>query len=291
MLAGSITLYFVEAEHEEERLSLASLTVSVPLALFLLHLIFPDGNPLLGEAGQIERARLQLEREASLNRIYPVLVEQKEAPPPETDQIRALSSVTAEGKGGITEKTGFHTLSPYDVLESGASNNSGAVTLRKETGSRPEKPQTAATKGQKASGSAWKIPANYRFEQDFALRYDSSGMLSVARQELAGFSYFQSMLRQIQDSFAPPGMNYAYRDHAGYVINQPIKPQVVKVQFLLDESGTVRDVRKISSLGQSEVDEACLNTLRNQNFGPPPPEVFQHGNIFGINFVFPAVRF
>lgn len=278
-------------------MSLASLVVSVPLALFFLHLILPDGNPLLGESGQLQLARRQMEKRALEERIYPVLVDQKDSPPKETDQIRALSRTSAEGKGGITEKEGFHTLTPYDVLDPGRRSATAAVPSvdspaefgQKRTDSRPTPKKEKA--GKNTGGAAWKIPANYRFQQDFALRYDSSGMLSIARQELAGFSYFQSMLRQIQDSFAPPGMNYAYRDHAGYVINQPIKPQVVKVQFLLDESGTVRDVRKISSLGQHEVDEACLNTLRNQNFGKPPAEVFQHGNIFGINFVFPAVRF
>lgn len=143
--------------------------------------------------------------------------------------------------------------------------------------------------GKGLNASPMRIPANYRFQADFAMRYDQSPTLSIATRELAGYKYFRDMLRQIRENFAPPGLNAAFRDNMGRYISQPIKPQVVKVLFLLDRTGKVRDVRVVSSMGQTAVDSACVRSLMNQNFGPPPPEVFENGNIFGINFIFPAV--
>ncbi|MCB1140147.1 MAG: energy transducer TonB [Leptospiraceae bacterium] len=134
-----------------------------------------------------------------------------------------------------------------------------------------------------------RIPANYRFQNDFSLRYDQSASLSIPRRELEGYKYFRDLLRQVRSNFAPPGLNLAYRDSAGVVISQPIKPQVVRVLFLIDEEGTVRDTRVVSSMGQQPVDQACVRSLEGHNFGKPPPEIFKHGNIFGISFVFPAV--
>ncbi|MBI41714.1 MAG: hypothetical protein CMF59_19135 [Leptospiraceae bacterium] len=134
-----------------------------------------------------------------------------------------------------------------------------------------------------------RIPANYRFQNDFAMRYDQSPSLSIPRRELEGYRYFRDLLRQVRSNFAPPGLNIAYRDSAGTVISQPIKPQVVRVLFLIDEEGTVRDTRVVSSMGQQPVDQACVRSLEGHNFGKPPPEIFKHGNIFGISFIFPAV--
>ena len=98
------------------------------------------------------------------------------------------------------------------------------------------------------------------------------------------------MIQTIRENFAPPGVNYIFRDRSGYVMNQAIKAQVVQVAFALDPMGNVSDVRKIYSLDQKLVDEACLNSLRGKNFGKPPLEIFKKGNVFGINFVFPKLR-
>jgi len=229
---------------------------------------------------------------------YQVLVEQDDRVDPKTNQIRALSDVTSEGTGHLTQTEGFHTLTEQDRMEMGkpgapGSNAQQQISKPADTlhGNGPAPDTMSSRSGtQSMSGdqTEFKIPSNYRFREDFSLRYDDTARLSIARQEIAGFRYFQHMLRQIRENFAPPGYNYAYRDMAGYVVNQPIKPQVVQVLFLLDSQGNVRDVRKVYSANQAAVDEACINALAGQNFGPPPPEVFQQGNIFGINFIFPA---
>lgn len=230
------------------------------------------------------------------DKIDPVLVEQDYKPKPETDQVRALSDVTAEGKGALTLNPGFHTLTPFDRLDLSSQGQAGAASNARNKAEGEGPSQNAANQGSaNAAGNAgndamFRIPQNYRFQSDFALRYDGSSQLSIARQELAGFRYFQKMLRQIEETFSPPGMNYSYQDIAGRVINEPIRPGVVQIQFLLDTEGNVRDVRRVSGMGQMAVDEACMNALRGQNFGVPPPEVFSQGPIFGINFIFPSMH-
>ncbi|MCE9598066.1 MAG: TonB C-terminal domain-containing protein [Spirochaetia bacterium] len=228
-------------------------------------------------------------------KIYPVLVEQDYKPKPLTEQYRALSDVSAEGTGGITLNPGFHTLTPFDRLDLGGGSRGGSQeSSRNSSETRPgdgmqqgRASTTSNGEGPLGNDAAFRIPQNYRFQADFALRYDGAAQLSVARQELAGFRYFQHMIRQIRENFSPPGLNYAYRDNAGLVISEPIHPQTVQVLFLLDPQGNVRDVRKVSSAGQKAVDDSCVNALAGQNFGVPPPEVFSQGPIFGINFIFP----
>lgn len=279
---------------DDDRLLYAGLPVVVTFTLFLAYFQTPElPRFMLDLKSHLLPNPMQAQTKLR-DEVYPVLVEQKYRPDPKTRQIRALSDVTTEGTGGITYDPGFHTLTPYDTLTSGST---GRNANSSDSSSNSEKPGDLGQKsGAQISAQAgrgeerdMKIPMNYRFREDFALRYDDSPRLSIARQELAGFRYFQSMLRQIKENFSAPGYNYAYRDQAGTVKSQPIKPQVVSVLFMLDSDGYVRDVRKTSSLGQKAVDDACINVLKGQNFGPPPPEIFSNGNIFGINFIFPPV--
>ena len=127
------------------------------------------------------------------------------------------------------------------------------------------------------AANQYRIPSNYRFRSDFLLRFDGSSLLSMPLRELAGFEYFRSLINKLRNNFAPPGINYRFQDRAGYVVNEAIIPQIVKVAFALDPEGNVSDVHVVSSIGNDKVDEACMNSLRNQNFGPPPPEIFEKG--------------
>jgi hypothetical protein len=150
------------------------------------------------------------------------------------------------------------------------------------------KPSTNPT--QQSVGEMTKIPFNYRFEQDFLFRWDGSKVISLPRKQLAGYHYFKNMLRKIENSFYPPGGgNYAYRDMAGTVVREGILPGEVKVQFLLNDIGDVIDVKLMAGQGQKIVENACIESIRGQNFGVVPPEVRENGLIFGINFVFPDI--
>jgi len=293
-------IFTVDSVNEDEqRLILSSLPVFFLFSFFLAGQLAPELSGIF----YLEDQSFSMEKDARQSKIFPVLVEQRDKVDPKTDQIRALSDVDSEGSGGITTTYGFHTLTPHDMLTLSKSMKSESSEkqnrdIKKETGEDGEKQMVSMNTVSASSKSSpspvignedmFRIPANYRFRNDFSLRYDGNGPVTLARQQLVGFRYFQNMLRYLRDNFAPPGMNSAYRDSAGLVISQSIKPQVVKVLFLLGKDGRVYDVRVVSSMGQRAVDQACIDILRGHNFGPPPHEIFYEGNIFGINFIFPA---
>lgn len=196
------------------------------------------------------------------------------------------------GQSGTADIQGFETGEGPAPANRDSRQAEQSQTGQSQQGQDNSRQATTGQQGQsdRATESLpMRIPANYRFQNDFALRYNQSASLSIPRRELEGYKYFRDLLRQVRTNFAPPGLNLAYRDAAGTVISQPIKPQVVRVLFLIDRDGTVRDTRVVSSMGQQPVDQACVRSLEGHNFGPPPPEIFKHGNIFGISFIFPAV--
>ncbi|MCB1160852.1 MAG: TonB-dependent receptor, partial [Leptospiraceae bacterium] len=140
------------------------------------------------------------------------------------------------------------------------------------------------------TGPVTKIPTNYRFKQDFRFRWNGARITRIPTKKLNSYKYFKNMLRKIEDKFAPPGGgNFAYRDMAGIVAGQGIIPGEVGVVFLLDENGKVIDVKKTGSHSQSIVENACIDAIQGQDFGPVPDDIKEQGLIFGINFIFPGV--
>ena len=288
---------------ENDRRLLTSAVPVLFVCAFVFGAIYSERiAPILSRMNEpLKVQALQQQRD----RVYRVLVEQEYRPEVRTLQDRALSDVSAEGTGGITLAKGFHTLANDDTFEQGGapspaptpqdrqtdqerSENEGPGESLPESEARPQPtPQREAQNSRPNPGRLTRIPSNYRFREDFALRYDGQDLFSIARQELVGYHYFRRMMRQIRDGFPLLG-NWSYRDPYGVVINEQVKPQIVAVQFLVDDMGRVMDVKVVSSIGQRVVDEACVNALQHQNFGPPPPEVLDtYGNIFGIRFLFP----
>lgn len=274
---------------------LASLTISHMLTKNMLWRI-------LGTDHSVVEVKSGREKE----KVYEVLLEQEFTDKSIKDQIKALSDKESAGSGGITEKTGFHTDTPYREFIKGNTNTIQSTPQPVQSSSKVEEelfevgilkndPVTVSafqpnnTQSSAVSGTLTKIPFNYRFEQDFLFRWDGSKAMTVPTKKLAGYHYFKNMLKLIENSFAPPGGgNFAYRDGAGIVAREGIMPGETKVQFLLSESGKVLDVRLMSSQGQDIVSRACLDSIRGQSFGPVPEEVKVNGLIFGINFIFPA---
>ncbi len=288
-----------ENEEGEKRLFFSAAFVVLICSLLLGHLV--TRNMLWKMLGE-ESSEMMLPAEEK-EKIYDVLVEQQFINPEKKDEYKALSNQDSAGGGGITEKQGFHTLSPFRefIFGSAASNPSTSQPKTEETKeddlfeigifkADPISKQTTeeSTNQSQSSGKMMKIPFNYRFQQDFLFRWDGAKALTVPTKQFAGYYYFKNMLRRIEESFAPPGGgNYGYRDMAGTVTREGIKPGMTKVQFLLSEGGQVLDVKLISSQGQTVVDQSCVDSIRGQNFGPVPEEIKAKGLIFGINFIFP----
>lgn len=293
---------YKEEEEGETRLLLSAGFVFLLISLLIGHLI--TRNLLWKLLGSEPIAKLEALEEKE--KIYEVLVEQQFINPEKTDEYKALSDKESAGGGGITENKGFHTDSPFREFIFGSPNpstsnsNPSQQEMKKEdnifeVGLLRSDPITVQTfrpnpnmSGE--SGQMMKIPFNYRFQQDFLFRWDGNRAMTVPTKELAGYHYFKNMLRQIEQSFAPPGGgNFAYRDMAGIVSREGIKPGMTKVLFLLNDNGKVMDVQLVSSQGQEIVDRACMDSLRGQNFGRVPEEVKAKGMIFGINFIFPGI--
>lgn len=294
---------YKEEEEGQTRLLLSASFVFLTIALLIGHLI--TRNLLWKVLGSEPVAKLEARKEKE--KIYEVLVEQQFINPDKTDEYKALSDKESAGGGGLTEEKGFHTDSPFREFIFGSPNSPSSDPSPAEQNMTREdnlfevgllKADPVAVKtfkptpnAQGQQGQMMKIPFNYRFQQDFLFRWDGNRSMTVPTKELAGYHYFKNMLKQIEHSFAPPGGgNFAYRDIAGTVVREGIKPGMTKVLFLLDDSGKVIDVRLVSSQGQTIVDRACVDSIRGQNFGRVPDEVKAKGMIFGINFIFPGVR-
>lgn len=287
-----------EKEEGEKRLLFSFALVVLVSSLILGHLI--TRNMLWRMLGA-ENATEELSPEEK-EKIYDVLVEQQFINPDKKDEYKALSNRDSSGGGGITEKQGFHTLSPFREFIFGSSSQSPSKQQPKaeqtkeedlfEVGILKADPKTTSNSEESpnqsaSSGQMTKIPFNYRFQQDFLFRWDGSKALTVPTKQLAGYYYFKSMLKRIEESYAPPGGgNYAYRDMAGIVRKEGIKEGQSKVLFMLNDLGQVIDVRLVSSQGQAIVDESCMDAIRGQNFGVVPDEIKAKGLIFGINFIF-----
>ncbi|WP_052006474.1 energy transducer TonB [Leptospira wolffii] len=252
---------------------------------------------------------VQVKERAEREKIYEVLLEQEFVDKRVKDQYKALSNVDSAGSGGITKEEGFHTNSPFrefvmgSILRRPSQPNPQSsqkkteeekvyeVAILKQDPAENANPNEESPNQTAATGKMTKIPFNYRFQEDIRFRWDGSSNITVPTKKLVGYEYFKRMLRQIEQSFSPPGGgNYGYRDGAGTVVREAIIPGEVRVQFLLNDAGQVIDTRLLSTQGQEMVDRACIDALRGQNFGRVPDEVKAQGMIYGIRFIFPGFR-
>ena len=272
---------------DDRRLVLAAVPVFVFLGLW-----FSD----VGTREWMDSLSHSMQRAVDRAGLYPVLVEQKFAPPPRDRELRALSDVDARGQGAMTKKRGFNTTSPHDVLETdrpahsggGGGDNTESPTFE-GPGYRSERRGTRSYGDAGTHSGRFRIPANYNFQEEMRLNFGGPGEISLPRKRFPEFAYFQAMLRTIRTHWAPPGTNAIRFDSMGYTMQNSIKPQVVRVSFLLDSEGNVRDVQVYQPVLQRIVAESCVLALRGRNFGPPPKTVLQNGGVIGINFVFPPM--
>jgi hypothetical protein len=289
---------------DETRLMLSASFVFLLLSLTIAHLFTKN---LLWKLLGTESNLVEMDKKGLNKKIYEVLLEQEFTNKKEKDEMKALSNEDSAGSGGLTEKEGFHTSSPfYEFIFGGMPSSASQLVSKQKEEKKTEDeiyevgvlqndpmmkqaPTTKQAVSNPNSGPQTKIPFNYRFQQDFLFRWDGSSQISIPRKKLAGYQYFKKMIKQIEQSFAAPGGgNYAYRDHGGTVVHQAINPGETKISFLLDDAGQVIDVKQMSTQGQHLVDQACIDSIKGQNFGVVPQEVKEQGMVIGINFVFPG---
>lgn len=286
-MSSSRTSDIAFAQFFSALLSLAIL-VSLYLDLDLRGLIFGGQNPENLDSEKIIRALLENREPAKTKK---------------RDTVKFLSDKNSEAQGDLTKEKGFESISTDYVFSPGNPNplrarivsakNYAKILTSPEGRTRvavsQEKPQESQTQDR------LRIPAYYRWRQDFALSWDYAGRPAIPTVRYAHYSYFRAMINKIQGVWAPPGgdpyptfgdsyhrMNYA----SGYTRFSTFPSQDIYIQFLLDEQGVVRDAKLVSSLGFQSLDRSCIEALyAAHDFGPPPKEILENGVLI-VPFIF-----
>jgi hypothetical protein len=262
--------------------------LSLYLELDLRNLIFGESEKSQVSGDQIIRALLEN-----------TYIEKKK----KRSTVKFLSDKDSEARGDLTKEKGFESISNDYVLSPGQKQSVQArivsakkyakILTSKEGRTRitiaekQAEPQTPAER--------MRIPAYYRWRNDFALSWDYQGRPAIPTARYAHYSYFRSMVNKIQSVWAPPGGDpyptfgdsYHRMGHAsGYTRFATFPSQDIYIQFLLDEQGIVRDAKLVSSLGFQSLDRSCIEALYAvRDFGPPPKELLENG-ILIVPFIF-----
>lgn len=218
--------------------------------------------------------------------------------------VKFLSDKDSEARGDLTKEKGFESISNDYVLSPGQRESVQArivsakkytkILTSKESRSRiaiaPEKQEVQQTPTEKL-----RIPAYYRWRNDFALSWDYAGRPAIPTARYAHYSYFRSMINKIQNVWAPPGGDpyptfgdsyHRLGPASGYTRFSTFPSQDIYIQFLLDDQGVVRDAKLVSSLGFQSLDRSCIEALyAAHDFGPPPKELLENG-ILIVPFIF-----
>jgi len=132
-----------------------------------------------------------------------------------------------------------------------------------------------------------KVPDRNTFSKNNAIFYSNDGRFSFNTKRFRNFRYFKQMKDKIAANWHPPDMaksvigGYA----PGYVKINAIPDQVVKLYFTMDRAGNVLDVVIVESLGNRQLDQSCVESIRwSKSFGPVPEDV--KGQIVVIPFMF-----
>lgn len=215
-----------------------------------------------------------------------------------------LSDKDSEARGDLTKTKGFESISNDYILSPGrretvqarivSAKKYAKILTSKEGRTRiaitPEK-----TEEQQVPSERLRIPAYYRWRNDFALSWDYAGRPAIPTARYAHYSYFRSMINKIQNVWAPPGGDpyptfgdsyHRLGPASGYTRFSTFPSQDIYIQFLLDDQGVVRDAKLVSSLGFQSLDRSCIEALyAAHDFGPPPKELMENG-ILIVPFIF-----
>jgi TonB family protein len=141
--------------------------------------------------------------------------------------------------------------------------------------------------GQGGTGDFSTIPDRYNVTMQNSLFYTNEGHFSYNTKKFKNAKYFNNMKKKIASNWFPPMIaNAIIPGYApGYMRIQAIQSQLVKLYFIMDRNGDVKDVKIVDSLQNPYLDSSCVDAVRlSQSFGKVPDDI--PGERVVINFIF-----
>lgn len=224
-----------------------------------------------------------------------------------------LSDKTSQAKGHITKEQGDRWLnnsldfrlqkgvrqlgkgqtassaSAKDNILTSADNTQYTISFYKErTGGLPEFD---------GDSEFTRIPDKYSINPKNALFFTSDGYFSFNTVKFKPFEYFRNMKDKVSSNWHPPllanAVIYGYNPMSGSFAPgrlriMAVPSQDIKLYFTMDREGNVLDIVLVDSLGNSAIDESCIDAIRlSKNFGKVPDEI--QGKVIVIPFMFRIV--
>lgn len=218
------------------------------------------------------------------------------------DQKTLLSDKDSSARGYITAEQGNKWLnnSLEFTMKHGKSGSKGAqgnatsravekLLLAKESeiSVRLSSDDPYGNFGFDGTSSEMRIPDKWDITRKNALFYNNEGRFSYNTAQFKDFQYIRAMKNKIAAHWYPPVManSIMFGYAPGYTRIMAIPSQEVKLYFVMDRSGEVKDVKIVDSLGNEPLDKSCVDAIAlSKNFGPVPEDM--KGPLIVIRFIF-----
>jgi TonB family protein len=138
-----------------------------------------------------------------------------------------------------------------------------------------------------AGDSEWtKIPDIKGISRKNSLYYSNAGTFSFNTAKFRDAAYFQKMKNKIASNWYPPMLsNATFMGYGGSVRFRMVQSQEVVMYFKMNRTGDVTEVKILDSMGNEQLDGACLDAIRSsKNFGQVPDDM--KGDEIYIPFIF-----
>jgi hypothetical protein len=281
--------------------------INLPILLiisFFMHIILlsfwliPDSG---GMINFIERKKQQAALDARLSGGRDIIVNINQDDKRVIDRNTLLSDRDSSAKGYVTEEKGNRWLnnsldfklgqgknksgengrsgSSGRIQVSGADDEEAHVTIMARYTSKAD--QLGAEMGRLA------IPDKNDVSKKNAIFYSNTGSFSFNTAKFKNFSYFRAMKDKIASNwFFPMMANARFRGNAPGVFRiNAIQSQLVKLYFIMDRNGEVVKVEILDSMGHTQLDSACIDSIKmSKNFGKVPDDI--EGEYILIPFIF-----
>ncbi len=143
--------------------------------------------------------------------------------------------------------------------------------------------------GENGDGHKLQIPDKDNVTRDNSIFYSSSGTFSFNTVKFKHYKYFNNVKNKISSNWYPPIMaNATFGGYApGRTRIMAIASQQVKLYFIMDKTGKIIETKILDSNGNVQLDNACLDAIRNsKSFGKVPKDLLKGGDSVVIPFIF-----